>query len=506
MIKFDSFRKYFVFFSVFITGAGILIIEVLGMRILAPFYGSTIFTTSSVIGVILGALSLGYWQGGKLADKNPNPRLFSLLILLSGLLTILINALLKPLGPLGYIFGFRIGPIILSLFLFFFPSFILGMISPFALRLKISNVKTSGNLSGNIFAFSTIGSILGSFLSGFFLIPHFGVKKIIFFTGLILISIGFLGLYLFKERKEKILKPEEKIIIFSILFMILVVFYFIPDFFTFEGLKKIILEKDGVYQKIFIFDFDYLPGKTIRVLMLDRGFHSAIFLDFDDLVFNYTKSILLYKILNPEIKRVLFLGGGAYTLPQYLLSENKEIEKVHVVEIESQLYELAQKYFRLKPEPRLKNYISDGRRFLKTTTQKYDLIFVDVFSSEFLPFYFATKEFFELLKERLSENGFVLMNFILNNKKGKDKLLLSEIKTFQSVFENSYFFLTENNQVNLQNFIFLGLKNSKKYDFDKKTLKRLSLELLPLENLEIFKGFILTDDFAPVEYLTSQML
>jgi len=162
-------KRNFLFFVVFTTGAAVLIIEITATRILAPYFGNTLFTISSIIGIVLGALSLGYYLGGVLADKYPKFSIFFFLIFIAGIFSLLIQVFSKTILPaIGYSLDMKLGPPIVSLILFLIPSLILGMMSPFAIKLKTLELKEVGKVSGKVFFWSTLGSIFGSFLAGFF--------------------------------------------------------------------------------------------------------------------------------------------------------------------------------------------------------------------------------------------------------------------------------------------------------------------------------------------------
>ena len=490
-------KENFLLFVVFVTGAAVLVIEVSATRILAPYFGNTLFTISSIIGVVLGALSLGYYLGGILADRHPRLSVFFLLILTAGLFSLLIQPFSETFLPLlGEIFGMKTGPPAASLILFFVPSLLLGMMSPFAIKLRAQELKKIGKVSGSVFFWSTLGSIAGSFLTGFFLIPHWGISKIIFYTGILLITIGLLGSWLSRKNPTK-----NRFQIFS-LFLIIVVFVFSLATLSRSLPKSILFQKDGLYSRITIGNVRF-QEKEARFLYLDRSTEGGIFLESDELPFAYTRYYSLYKIVNPQAEKALFLGGGAYSNPRKILLEKNNIQRVDVVEIEPALYSLARQYFKLPVETRLFNHLTDGRRYLRETNQRYDIIFADVYSSLYsIPIHFTTQEFFTLAESRLAENGFFLMNIIgCLEGEGKD-LLLSEIKTFRSIFENSYLFpVASSDKRALQNYILLGLKNgSPIIDWSGEQKKPVNSRDINLDS-----AFILTDDFAPVEYLTAQL-
>jgi len=489
--------KNFLLFIVFITGAAVLVIEVTATRILAPYFGNTLFTISSIIGVILGALSLGYYLGGVLADRHPRLSVFFLLILAAGLFSLLIQLFSETFLPLlGGMLGMKVGPPVASLILFFVPSLLLGMMSPFVIKLKARELKKIGKVSGSVFFWSTLGSIAGSFLTGFFLIPHWGISRIIFYTGILLIIIGLFGGWLTRKNPAK-----NRFQIFS-LFLIIVVFAFSLATLFRSLPKSILYQKDGLYSQITIENIQW-QGEEARFLYLDRSAEGGIFLESDELPFAYTQYYSLYKIVNPQAEKALFLGGGAYSNPRKILLEKNNIQRVDVVEIEPVLYSLAQQYFKLPVGTRLFNHLTDGRRYLQETSQRYDLIFADVYSSLYsIPIHFTTQEFFALAESRLAENGLFLINIIGRLEgEGRD-LLLSEIKTFHLIFEKTYLFpVASPDRQKLQNYILLGLKNgSPGIDWSGEQKKPINPR-----DLNLRSAFILTDDFAPVEYLTAQL-
>lgn len=183
------FDKYYFYATVFAVGAVILIIEILGTRILAPFYGSTIYVWSSLITSTLAALSLGYWLGGKIADKKPNMGTLYSLLFLAGALILTTpfysNSALLATDPLGL----RFGPLAASALIFIPSLFILGMVSPFAVKLTTNSLDNLGIRAGNIYALATIGSLSGALLAGFYLFVSFPISAIMNSLGLVLIIL-----------------------------------------------------------------------------------------------------------------------------------------------------------------------------------------------------------------------------------------------------------------------------------------------------------------------------
>lgn len=492
---------------VFLTGACVLVIEVVATRILSPYYGNTIFTVSSVIGIVLAALSVGYYFGGKLADQYPTEKVFYFIILVSGFSVILLHLLTLFLLPsLGYGLSIVSGPIISAIILFFTPSLLLGTLSPFAIKLQEQHFpeKGIGSITGEIFFWSTLGSIFGSLFAGFVLIPQFGISHIILAVAMVLIILGFFPLI-----KIGILnKLVFKIILFSVIGILL-----ISIFSTFKS-NSTVYSHDGIYEKITIYDGEY-AGRPTRFFQQDRSSSGAMFLDSDELVFDYTKYYALYKVFKPDVKNTLVIGGGAYSIPKALLKDLPNAT-VDVSEIEPSLYELAQKYFKVAKTERLNNYTDDGRRLLHDTDKKYDLIFSDVYYSLFsIPAHFTTQEFFNIAKDRLSEDGIFIANLIGDLSRQEPSLIMSEIKTFQAVFPNSYFFAVDApNKIGSQNIIFVGYNSNKKMDFndlritkdENLIIQSLGRKMINLDRFEFSQYPLLTDNFSPVEYLTAKVL
>ncbi|NTU98674.1 fused MFS/spermidine synthase [Candidatus Falkowbacteria bacterium] len=494
---------------IFLTGACVLVVEVVATRILSPYYGNTIFTVSSVISIVLAALSAGYYVGGKSADKNPSEKAFYSIILLSGLSVMLLQVLTQMFLPsLGYSLPTTTGPIISSLLLFFIPSFLLGMLSPYAIKLQVKNFPDEGigSISGGVFFWSTLGSIFGSLLAGFVLIPHFGVSQITISVAVLLVVVGLVPLVLMGVFKERINKTKIFFVI-SLLLGSLLLSYRVYG-------SDVLYVHDGIYERLSVYNGN-LNGHPARFFTQDRSSSGAMYLDSDELPFKYTKYYSLYKVFKPDLKNVLVIGGGVYSIPKVLLQELPDV-RVDVSEIEPSLYDLAKKYFNVVESDRLVNYTDDGRRLLNDTDKKYDMIFSDVYYSLFsVPAHFTTKEFFDIAKSRLSQDGVFVANLIGDLSRQDESLIMSEIKTFQTVFPNSYFFAVEKpDKIDSQNIIFVGWNSDKRIDFKSKkitnekdqTIQTLGSKAIDLSRFELSAYPILTDDFAPVEYLTSKVL
>lgn len=488
------------------TGACILIVEVLALRILAPYFGNTIYTFSSVISVVLAALSLGYYIGGHLIDRSPTLPTFFGAILLGGLGILFLHVLTTLFLPfVGFGLSPISGPLLLSTILFGAPCFFLGLLSPMAVRLhkNLNEQEGIGGSAGDIFCFSTLGSIAGSLLTGFVLIPAFGITQILITIGMALSTLGLLGLLISR-------KSPSVTVFLGISFLL--TFVATGELFARTPGKGVLLLNEGLYEQIAVIDSEW-KGRPVRFLRQDRNLSSAKFLDapVTDLVFDYTKYFAVQKLLKPHIGRALFLGAGAYTLPNLLFQQQPSAE-IHVAEIEPALPAIARTYFDLPSDSPIQTHTADARRFLHDTPTPYDLIYGDAYASGFtVPPHLLTEEFFQLVRSKLSPDGIFIGNFFGNITDKAPSFIMSAMHTFRSVFPNSTFFaVTNRDSEHPQHIAFVGQNGSTPTDFCSPKLRNSSevflaslcdkvIEISP-KKLVVFPLF--TDDYAPVEYLT----
>ncbi len=504
-------HRFGLLLSVALAGMAVLIIEITAIRMLAPFFGNSIFTISSVIGIILAALGLGYYLGGSLADRKPSAAWFFSLIVIAGFSVLLLQFLNAVLLPgIAYKLSLINGPLIVSFLMFFLPAMFLAMLSPFAITLVHAREagKGVGNASGLVFFWSTLGSIAGSLATGFLLIPHWGIGNIIAGTGSGLVLLGGAGL-LATRRLPKILPV-------GLALVGLISGIALAHVGTADG-RSVVFAADGLYEKIVIRDSP-LRGRTARVLLQDLGISGGLYLDDGGMAFDYTQYFDLYRLFTPELKTALAIGGGAYTVPRSILHDSPRAI-VDVAEIDPSLHALALRYFDLPEDARLRNHVIDGRRFLHDTAERYDLIFSDAYRSFIsAPPQFATLEFFRLARSRLKENGVLIANFYGSLAPESRATIYSVARTMRVAFPQVYVIATVSPaSEELQNFIFVGhnastpdkrtdLRQAAALEFAYPMLKGVAaLELrAPDSLLDAYP--VLTDDFAPVEYYAANAI
>jgi spermidine synthase len=498
-------QKFGLLLSVALTGMAVLVVEIAATRMLAPYFGNSIFTISSVIGVVLAALSLGYYLGGRLADRKPSATWFFFLIVIAGFLVLLLQLLNAVLLPgIAYSLSLINGPLIVSLLMFFLPALFLAMLSPFAIALIHAGEtdKGVGKAAGAVFFWSTLGSIAGSLGTGFLLIPNFGISNIMIGMGAVLILLGGAGLSLARQS-PKVISVGVVLLGFLAGAALMRV--------AAEDSPGVVYAADGLYERIVIRDISYLNRKA-RVLVQDRNISGGLFLDHGSMAFDYTKYFDLYRLFKPELKTALSIGGGAYTVPRSILRDIPHAV-VDVAEIDPTLHGLARRYFDLPDDARLRNHLIDGRRFLHESTERYDLIFSDAYSSFIsAPPQFTTVEFFRLVKSKLNENGVLIANYYGSLAPDTRAAIYSAFRTMRAVFPQVYVFATVNPESDqLQNFIFVGhnasntskrtdLRDAATIKFAHPILQDVAKRELRADEALVNSFPVLTDDYAPVEY------
>ncbi len=508
----DSFYKRWVLeFVVFTCGALVMTYEIIGSRILSPFLGASTYIWTSLIGVILASLSVGYWLGGRIADRRPDVKYLALIILVaSGLisLTALTKEVLLSMIA-GLPAGLEVKTLIAALLLFAPASVCLGFVTPFAVRLRMTSVATTGQTVGRLYALSTVGSIVGTFAAGFFLIPFVGSVRTLY-----LIAATLLGLSL-------LLAPlvVSKPAITSIVLLIFGVAATEGNSYLLRHQSEV-YDFDTEYSRVQVFrSTDPQTGKPIRALATDPYFvQSAMFLDDEEPVLEYSRFYHLIGHFNPNFRHSLVIGGAGYSFPKEYLGSYPDAT-LDVVEIDPQMTAVAREFFRLKDDTRLNIIHEDGRMFInRADSGKYDAILMDAFGSLFsVPAHLTTIEAVNHLNRILTDDGVIIFNLGSAITGPASGFLQAELATYRQAFPHVYLFKVNSDYPDekLQNLIIVASRSSKAPSVvqpnfphspistnaaDSTTISLLSkLYTLPLPQTHP----VLTDDLAPVEHYNS---
>ncbi len=504
---------------VFTSSFCVMVIEILAARILAPHIGVSLYTWTTIIGVILAGIALGNYVGGKIADKRPSPLILVAIFFVGGLLTIAVTPLARAVGNANWS---NTMPIMLSFTLqtsciFLLPAFILSMVSPLVIKLTLADLGQTGGVVGTIYAISTAGSILGTFLTGFFFILLFGIRMLVLLVGGVLILTGILSLFAWK------MPNRWKLSFRNISLWIATIIVLLAYGLAFNPSKQERLYKERVYSKetnyFFIQIVPSPDDNNIQVMSLDHLIHSYVdpinpfYLKYDYL--KMFSDVVSYVSVGNEAPKTLHLGGGGYSFPRYL--EVKYPKSVNdVVEIDPMVTLAAQEKMGLIPETSIKTYNLDARLFLKERIpeDKYDFVIGDVFNDFATPYHLTTLEFDRLVKANMKENGVYLINTIDNFQRGR--YLLSLIYTLEQVFEHVYLMGKSENieavgtttfviaatdmDINISEyskFITEGGKTASGYVYD---------ELKVKTQMAARKPVLLTDDYAPTDILLAPLV
>ena len=512
----------FIKIVVFICGSVLMALEISGSRILAPYFGNTIFVWASLIGVLLTALACGYYIGGKLADRRPSYITWGSIIALAGIFTLFIPFISGPVNRLivGLSIEDRIGSLIVSSIIFFAPSVLLGMVSPFAIKFNLKNIVSVGDVSGKLYAISTMGNIFGTLFTAFYLINKVGVFSIFIILGLVLLATSiFIYIFLLKNRLLGL-----KVFVILLIITLFSIIMPNPPLIKVSKAETLVFQKDTFYNHIIVVDN---MEKGTRGLRFGKNDQTAIFLDGSHESAHLLHSVLFHLpvVFVPEVKDVLFLGCGGGVVPRNYYYDYLGVD-IDVVEIDPTVASVSKEYFFFRTKPNLRLFIEDGRRFVQKANKKYDIIIVDVCHSDSeIPFHMLTQEFFNELRNITKPYGAVCFNVISSYPKGKNSLFLSVYKTLQTAFRNVYtfsgIFLDESKgQDETSNFIVIATESQRRLsrsDLYRKMLDLSASQRVKISNLEEYiryyfevespilnKATLLTDNYAPVEYLSAK--
>ena len=493
---------------VFVSGAVLMSLEIVGSRVLAPYFGNSIFVWGSLISVVMAALSLGYYWGGRLSVHEPSYSRLLTLLLIPGVLIFFLPFIYPTVNEwvAGVDFGNRLNPLIACSIYFLLPGVFLGTISPYVIRLAATKLSTVGSTAGTLYAVSTCGSIFGTLLTAFYLIPVMGVSNIIHFLGIILVCLSLGVVPLVKMRAVSMARAVTavSVIVGSIAMLWTPVIW---------ARMKTILEKDTFYHRIRIQEDD-----EARYMYFDRTLQSAMNLkDPTALRLIYSRYTSLGFAFRPDAKKILIIGLGGGSIPKKLQKEFPSLE-IDAVEIDPEVIQLAKNHFNVRDGKNLRLHAQDGRLFLTRTQNQYDIIMIDAYYSDAMPFHLATREFFELAQRKLTPNGIVVANLISAVTGPSGKIARAFVKTQRRIFPQTYVFAArrpENVSIDsIQNVIVIATKETQRLDI-KDIVKRanaLDKGLFPNPINDISVAYydgalpdhdvpVLTDDYAPTDNL-----
>ncbi len=500
MTGFPGRRPTAVEAAVLISGVSSMGIEILAGRLLAPTFGSSVFVWGSVIGVFLAALALGYWVAGRRAATNASRGALS--VALVGAAAVILIVMLSADGLIraseALPIPTRFAPLVPVTLLFGPPTLLLGFVSPYAAELV--DARSIGDASGRVYALGTGGSILGAFGTTFLLIPAFGVLWIGLFYALLTALAGLLV-----APRSAIGPQVGALAVVAALLLAGIVGGLGPV----SGGGGTVYETETAYQQLRVGD-----SGDVRTLYLDGVRHSAMFLDDPGrYVFEYTRYFHLPFLFRGDIDRVLFVGGGGFSGPKRFLREYPGVT-VDVVEIDPEVVRVAREYFDVPRTDRLNVHVEDGRVFLDRTNATYDVVVLDAYRADRVPYHLTTAEFMDLVRGRLDAEGVLVANVISAREGSASAFYRAQYRTMNEVFPQVYSFPTSESRA-LQNIMLVGTKNgtlvSEPELRSRNDARDIGIDLLDAvthyrATVDVGDVPVLTDDHAPVDSLLAEQL
>lgn len=435
------------FILAFIEGGAVMCVELCSAKLLSPVFGTSIYVWASVLGITLLALMSGYYLGGYLSSKNKKKHLIFWLMLLGGALV----TLTPVISDLVLLITIRLNLIlgsILSLFSFLFlPLLFFGATSPLLINYLTNTAKLAGKSSGTVYAISTLGGIITTFAVGFYTLPNFGITNTLYFFGILTMGIAN---YFFVSTKT-----------FNTNISLIIIAACLSYNFQSRNLHKdTIYNSEGILGEIKVVERSYLiDNKTtiFRELLVNNISQTVMNVDkpsesYWEYVDLLTKTVV--ENTNKSNRNALLLGLGGGTLYKQLKQNNFNVD---VVEIDGRIAKISKEYFGVDKNQHIT--VDDGRHFINTTTNKYDVVIFDLYNSETPPPHLMTKEAFKQITNRLNSGGILLINFYGYIKDLKGRATVSVYKTLLDVGLNTNMIATSGEE-SQRNIILLASNKS----------------------------------------------
>lgn len=507
-----KWHPHYLYFTVFASGMTTLAIELSASRLLGNIYGTSNLVWANIIGLMLVYLTVGYFLGGRWADRSPKYSTFYRIIIWGAFLSGIVPLVARPVlrGAAEAVndldAGLAIGSFVGVLILFSIPVTLLGCVSPFAIRLAIKEAHDAGKTSGTLYAVSTLGSILGTFAPVLLLIPHLGTAKTFLTFSGVLLAIGFLGLFLTEGKKVLRLFWMPPGLILLATFVLSGPTRPAPD-----GMK-LLYERDSAYNLIQIVE----DGDGTRYLLLNegQGYHSQWNpnVQFYRRTWDYFLAAPYFNnapFTTADVQNICIIGLAGGTIAHQYTDAYGSIP-IDGIEIDPTIIEASRQYLDLTM-PNLHVIIGDGRYELNRLDKKYMVVGIDAYRVPYVPWHLTTQEFFEEVRDHLTENGVVVINV---GRTDTDRRLVEAMtQTMLQVFPtvhtmdvpdsfNTILVATRQPTVAENLARNMALIDQSQYPLVFQTLTLAFQTLVPTQA----SNLVFTDDHAPVETIIDDMV
>ena len=476
----------------FLAGVGSLATEIAASRLIAPYFGSSTIVWANLIGVVLAALAAGYWLGGRIADRRPEPALLGWIVVAAAALVALTPFVARPFldavseGLDEVSAGTAVASFLAVVLVFAPPVVLLGMVSPFAVRLGVTDVATAGAVAGRLYALSTVGSLVGTFVPALVAIPLIGTRRTLL---LIAVLLAVAGALLAGKRALVVVAVAGALALLP------------PG--AVKAQSGVLWEEESAYQFIQVVQ----RPDGARVLHLNEGVVAHSVWRRDEVLTGgeWDAPLAVPGLVGRPLRHVAVLGNAGGTTARALGRYYPDAE-IDGVELDPAVTRVGRRFLGLGDNPRLTVHDADARPFLRATRARYDLIVVDAYRQPYVPFYLATREFFRLVRQHLTPGGVVVLN--VATVPGDDRLVegvggtlaaeLPQVISWPALRFNTFL---------------VGLERPLPRAAIVRRLSHGPLDLAPLRRLLVRDGRVVlaaarpwTDDRAPVEWATDRMI
>ncbi|HQZ88859.1 MAG TPA: fused MFS/spermidine synthase [Thermomicrobiales bacterium] len=420
---------------VFVGGICSIAVETSASRLVGPYFGSSTFIWANLIGLTLLYLTIGYFLGGKIADRYPEPAVLYTLTAVAGFSVAFIPMLSRPILEISLAafdnvsVGAFYGSLLGTMLLFAVPVTLLGCVSPFAVRLRLDDVAAAGNTAGSLYALSTVGSIIGSFLPTFLLIPVFGTRTTFLILALAMLIPSLLALAAVRAVREVALSVAMLLVVALVPVIQPAGLIRPPEY------GRVIYEAETRYNYVQVIQYQ---DETRLALNEGHATHS-IYSPNRELTGGPWDYFMVGSYFNAnatpdDVNSLLLVGLAAGTVAQQFTAAYGPIP-IDGVEIDGEIVEIGRKFFNMN-EPNLNVVVDDGRYYLSRSEKKYDVIGVDAYRQPYIPFHLTTREFFQSASDHLNDDGVVVLN--AGRTTTDFRLVDVMASTMASVFPNVY--------------------------------------------------------------------
>ena len=516
-----SVKRVLLLLVVFVGGMTSLGVELAASRLLDPFFGNSIIIWAVLIGTVLIYLTVGYFIGGRWADRRPYAWVLYQITAWAAFLIGLAPFAARPVllwsmrGFAEYSAGLLVGSLLGTVALFAVPMTLLGCVSPFAIRLAMQDatVESAGRVAGGLYALSTLGSILGTFLPVLVLIPTIGTRNTFFFFAFVLLGVSLLGLF-WSVRGEGKPRSSVRALLYLLMPIVLVVLMLLVPAGVIKPVSQgeLLYETESEYNYIQVVKWG---NETWLKLNEGEGIHS-IYDPNSVLVGGIWDYFLIAPFFNnppytaDQVQSLAVIGSAAGTEPKQYTAVYGPIP-IDGAEIDPEIIRVGREYFDMN-EPNLNAVAQDGRYFLANSPRKYDVVAIDAYRPPYIPFHLTTREFFELVRDHLTEDGVVAIN--VGRTRTDWSLVQALASTLKAVFPNVYTVDLSQPGYDLINVLVVATKQPTRLEnlsanaelLSHPLLQQVARDSLPRAAEFTNPTTVFTDDKAPVEQLVHGLI